>query len=724
MTRLVVLDPERFIPTGLIKPLDIDTGFLSTDVISVALPAFPLPSITTAQSFIDFTSNPDGFFDVGPTDSIAFSQTTVPLINGDSELRFPRSLLTTIDKTAVTGVKFRIEATNTCNFQVMSIRLLSADWTLAPLDMNTLYNRTVRPVSLTGTPGAAMTFPTSALTPGDYPILWRSAEPTGPLDPTPVNVDMGASFYSGSLTETTTADPNPTQNSISLYFRERLTSYLTQLDLDATYTMATLDALGRQPDYGTSGLEPREQSTLDTLTQADMNFLPQTDLEGQPDTTNNSWLRVKLAWSVDDASIDIRDTENNGYTFGDLILDANQHYYWRIELEDDKLRVRLYKMDHLGNIDLASLAFDSGTIKDDAVAIRRQGRFGWYANLLDGDAYISNIRPRGTSFAEYRSAPFQSITPVDGASLFVGGTINHELYDGINASYWGGTIELDPNKSVTGKAIKVSALDNKPLQGVMTNELEFDDFEETTIDLNIWFPKVAVDAGARLEAFLLGENIRLVPLHVGITKTDQWSSLHFNLTEGRDIQPGRYRLVLLQTVASIPTIWWLDQISIRTRVTKWSARPHQGGAWGFTDPGWTPFRDTVNKIHGGVIFAERGNSLQIRGEARRQGARIQTIKATPKYVELGRFVWAEDKAAQIYGMPTVSFTTTTSGTTVTVDGGASTGAILYQWDFGDGARDFGVTSSNTYLPGSYPITLTIVDAQGQRISSTQTVTIT
>lgn len=738
MTRLVVLDPERFLPARPIEPLDIGTGFTDSDVISVALPDFPLDSVTLAKSFIDFTSNPEAQFDLGPTGSVSFSESTTTLVNGDSELRFPRALLSLkqsgallpseitipsldtfgseaprplIDMTQVTAVRFRITTTDSCTVKIMAIRLLSADWKLAPLDINTLYDRAEHPVSLTGSPTEEIAFPA---TPTQFPVLWRSDEPTGPLDPTPVNLDVSVNFVSGSFAETTTG-VYPLQNSFSLYFREQQASYLTQLDLDGTFTQADLDLLGHQPDYGRASFDQRQQSSLEPLTQGDLNFSKQFDLERQPDNTNTVWLKMTFSWGTDSASIDIRDTENNGYTLSVPSLDANEYYYLLSELRDDELQVRIYQASYLG--DIGALVFDTGVIRDDTLMVRRQGRFGWTASLLDGDAFIYNVRTRGASFAEYRSAPFQSATPVSGANLFIGGTLYRELYDGISKSPWGGQIDLDPNKAASGKAIKVTNLKTLPLQGVTTNEIEYDDFEETIIDFNMWFPKASLDAGAKLEAFLLGENIRLVPLHLGKIKTDQWFPVHLNLTEGRYVQTGKYRLVLLQTVANVPTVWWLDQISIRTRVTRWDARSHQGGAWGMDDPGWTPFLETVNSTNSGVVFAERGSSLQIRGAARRQGARIGSIKATPHYAELGNFVWQEDKDAQVYTTPTASISYVQTGSSF-VFTGASPTAVLYRWDFGNGVEDYGVTVNQTFAYiGQHSVTLTTMDAQGQQLST-------
>lgn len=893
MTRLVVLDPVRFLPAG-IEPIDIDTDFKDTDVISVALPSFPLANVTQASSFIYFTSHPEGDFDTGPTDSVAFNLSTVPLIAGDSELRFPRSLLTTIDKKKVTGIRFRIQATGSCTVKVAAVRLLSTDWVYAPIDMDTLWNRLERPVSLTAAPATASAFPAgttaptgsvarggsletaadldrysvvrstvilstsehtdgissarvtmtsgntstpgqligepdinadeSATTnivgvpvlynytytvkgkvkgpagrnvtagfraftkdgvfagqpagsivvmdgtwkdvsytvdlkaldatfgragvtmnlfgadteqfyvdelelsyaPADWPVIYKADIPAGSADPMPIDVSVTSLFQAGSLTNTvpgTTEADLGKQNEIALYFREQPADYFTQLDLDASFTQAGLNALGHQPEYGVAAYTGRTQSNLDTYTQSQLDFFTQFDTERVIDTTSSVWLKVHLRWDSSGASLSIRDTEDQGYTFPDLELAAHLFYVLWVDLEEDTIRVRIYEANNLGDIAWNALIFDTGTIIDKMLMARRSGRFGWWARFQDGDAYIANIRPRGVNYAEYRSAPFESFTPVVGANLIVGGTIDKELYDGVSPSPWGGRLDLDPNKSSSGEAIKVTNVTNSPLQGLMTNELRFDDFDEMTIDLKVWFPKAALDVGAKLEAFLLGENIRLIPLHIPNLKSDQWHKLRFYLTEGKKIQTGAYRLILIQTVADVPTIWWVDEISIRTRVTSWAGRAHQGGAWGMERGDWVPFRDTVNKANDGILFADRSNHMQLRGQARRQDARISEIKATPKYAELGRFLWDEDRV--VYSAPTANIASLTpSDLTVACAATLNSSIAIYQWDFSDGTRAFGPTVDHTFLAsGTYDVTLTVVNVHGTSNFITQTVTV-
>ncbi|GAA2726849.1 LamG-like jellyroll fold domain-containing protein [Cellulomonas aerilata] len=79
--------------------------------------------------------------------------------------------------------------------------------------------------------------------------------------------------------------------------------------------------------------------------------------------------------------------------------------------------------------------------------------------------------------------------------------------------------------------------------------------------------------------------------------------------------------------------------------------------------------------------------------------------------------------------PTASFTATTDGLAVTVDGSASSdpdGAVAsYAWDFGDGTTATGPTASHTYAaPGTYTVGLRVTDDAAAAASTTQPVTVT
>jgi PKD repeat protein len=74
---------------------------------------------------------------------------------------------------------------------------------------------------------------------------------------------------------------------------------------------------------------------------------------------------------------------------------------------------------------------------------------------------------------------------------------------------------------------------------------------------------------------------------------------------------------------------------------------------------------------------------------------------------------------------TINPSTPSEGQTILFDASTSQGSIVrYEWNFGDGNRDSGRTADHSYaLPGTYVVTLTVVDDYGRSASRSQTITV-
>lgn len=686
-------------------PVDIVMGFDPTDVISVALPAYPNASINAALSYLVLGD------ENARTVNLPFSATTTALVAGDSELTWPLSLAqaSNVDLTAITRVEFIIRGTASATFRASAIRVIASGWTVAAIDMDTRYGRLRRTPSRNGaTPVPAFT----------QPILWRSDDPSGSDDPRPIDANMGVIFNPGTISTT---------NSITLYFREVTEDFLTQLDIDGE-TMATLGA-GIQPDLGAAAYNPRPQTEIESYDQDELLGEQQTTLERTPDYLSASWIQFKLTWTATGGSIAITDTEGNGYTRSFTTpLTNNQVYVFYTFLEENRVRAAIYPIDGNGNVQ--SLFFDTFAIIDDSAYKRRKGRFGWTASLLDGNAWIDSITARRLVYGEYRSLPFESVTPVIGAELFVSGSPNVEHYEFLTPGPYNAatnaTLDKDTAKSTSGESWRVTDYGNAPSQGVQTNTFALTDFEDSEIQFDLYYPTEPTLNGVSLSAVLFNESLHLsVPLLLPQINPDHWQRIRILFPFGDTVLTGTYRFAIFQN-GSFPSTWWIDNISIFSRTLAWEGRATIDDPWTTPDDErWTPFRNILNRDNGGVIFPERGTQLQVRSKALRQGAIISRVQFRPSYAQLGRFVTGTPRTTDItpsftnvdLGSQTVRFTDTSTHD-------SNTTIVNAEWSFGDGNEGIGSVVLHQYATaGSYPVTLTVTDSAGRHESTSTTVAV-
>lgn len=706
------------------NPIDI-SGFATTDVISLALPSFPMASITQASSFVDFTSNSAGdFTDLANLDSVALSSSTVILGAGNSQFRFPISLLTHIETSNITGVRLRVQATGNCVFRCLAIRAIAADWVFAPMDMNTLYKRLSRPVALNGDAAAASAFPGS-----NWPIVWRSDTPPGIADPRPIDLKVSMVFSSGSKLDTGASDvamlfreiglDENTQNDMTgVYTQDDLNKYGTELETDGSvviWTAGTLPGKRVQPDFGRSLYRPRIQSDVDTWTQADLDADTQFMIEHKEDTVTSAYLEVKLVWTNAAATLTILNADGVVYTFSGITLIGGTDYTLNVDLVAESLRARLYALDAKGYV--VSLVFDSTAIVDDALVHRHKGRFGWHANLLDGDAYVKAVRLRSANFSEFVSLPHTSETPVKGAQLVTHSSPNIDLITNFGPVN-GAVLTLAPTTSP--RAYKVLIDGQQPLQGVRSGRMYIDNLIETEVNFDVNYPAYKLASGSRLVAILIGEFNRVIELPIPPLRGSHWEHVSFSLASFADrYQTGYYDFFIFQTGLT-RTTWFIDNLRCTTRALSWDGRGQHTDAWGMSEPDWLPFLNTVDDPQGALVFAPRGDGMQIRARALKQNSTISNITVLPKYAELGNFVWPDASTTintprLAEGTPDVSFTTTpqgapfdyTAGTTVytttatftaintlitftpTIVLPAGLTALECRWDFGDGEIAYG-----------------------------------
>jgi hypothetical protein len=674
-------------------PVDILNDFDGTDFFTVAFPNFPAASINLATSTIKLY---DGN---GNSRSVALNTSSPAMAAGDTEFRTTLATLRTglTDFSKITKVEFNFVATAVVTVRVNAIRVIASDWTVAGVDMDTRYGTLRRTPARDGS--------ISALPEFTQPIMWRSDTPASSNDPRPIDAEVATLFTTGSNIQT---------NSFTLYFREATMDFLTQLDLNGE-TQAMLDG-HEQPDLGDARFNSRFQSDLDPFSQSQLDTISQSDLERTADFLSASWIQFTCQWApvASPSTVTITDTEGNGYNFA-ITLSANTSYIFFASVKENTVRATIYNLDASGNV--GSQVFDSSQIIDDTAFKRRRGRFGWYASLRDGDARINSIEARTLSFAEYRSSPLKSITPVDGAELFVSTSPNIEQFSyftpGPYNTATGSAVSRDTARSTSGESWKVTSYGSVYYQGLASNPVSITDLENTEIQFDLFYPADAVLNGITLNASLQGvSDLRTIPLLMPTIIPDQWQRIRILLPTSQATLTGSYKFLLFQTGLS-QSSWWVDGATIFSRSVAWDGRSIVDDPWGANDARWTPFRNTLSRSNGGILFPNRGRELQVRGRALRQDASISRVQFTPKYSELGRFI-TDQSSAKI--TPTASFTTTALGggrirftnTSTDTDGYVA----LAQWNFGDGAAAVGNVVEHVYLSGSYTATLTAIDNNG------------
>lgn len=640
------------------RPVDILTGFSSTDFISMGLKEFSIEGINPTLSFIDFTSNAEGNFTEGPTISVPFSASENTLVTGSCEFRVQRALFESnplVDLERITGVRFRISSSSTAKVVFLGLRLLDEKWQQGPLDYDNWNGRWSNTVPTNGNAETPPTF--------GQPILWRSDDPPGEDDPMPIDTQFGVYFYTGSQEH---------NNTFSLFLREVSKAFLTQLDLDGT-AMSSLDGKP-QPDLGVSEYGPRLMTDMDRFEMEQLDTMDMFDIERVPDPVFTGWIQFSLQWGHTNV-LTVTNSSNPGYIFNNVPnLTSNTHYLLVCTLEGTQARAQIYEVNGTTFVINPSVVFDTTLISDDNLFKRRKGRVGWQAVFGDNDAYISHIRTRHATFAEYVSSPLSSLTPVKGAKLFVNYTQNTELWEGFDPgpenTKSGSSLTRDTARSTTGESYRIDNY-GAANQGFESNVLNFTDFTQAEISFDLWYPSSLLQ-----EAISKGETpgltLQLKGLYENPTFSlvfpkiipDQWQHVSGIDLVNYDLnQTGKYALLIVQPSASAGS-WWIDNIKVFQRAIQWSARSVVSDPWESNYAPWTDFRDLVNSQNSGILFNVKGKDLQMRARALRQDANIVSApKLVPTYAELGRLVWPEN-ALKGLTPPTANFSTPTPVTTI------------------------------------------------------------
>ncbi len=468
------------------RPIDLLTGFSGTDILTFALPSFPLSVVNTVQSTIEITSDPLGHCsNTKLTATVNLQQSLHALVEGNSQFSIERSALqqNEINLEAITGVRFKIVCNTgkTGTVEIMGLKLILGPgegrkgWVIPSVDYDNWNGMLRKPSPLNGntTNGAVL----------EQGTLWHSAPLPGYNDPIPVDTEFGITFNPGSQEK---------ENEVTLYARQESEVFQTQLDLIGV-TQSQLDG-HPQPDLGTDEYLPRTVGELDKQEMMRLDHLEtMEDLERIPveNPVEQSWVYFNLKWGEGQTKLIMSNSTSVGYVFPKVPALKNHTEYLAIcSLEDSSAQVQIFELNADKSVNQEPV-FDSTLIEDDSVFRRRKGRVGWQARLGDADAYINSIRPRSVVYAEYRSAPLTSFTPVDGAQLFASFSGNEELWNkGFEASPEGTaavSLSRDAVRTLSGESFRVDTNGTEANVGISTDLIEFIDFTQAEIRFSIWF---------------------------------------------------------------------------------------------------------------------------------------------------------------------------------------------------------------------------------------------
>ncbi|HEY5446935.1 MAG TPA: hypothetical protein VIJ87_21220, partial [Pyrinomonadaceae bacterium] len=311
-------------------------------------------------------------------------------------------------------------------------------------------------------------------------------------------------------------------------------------------------------------------------------------------------------------------------------LTANTSYTFRIDVIDSTVTLKIFEIEPNGAIDVSSPVFDSTGVRNDFLFKRRRGRVGWQIDLHDTDAYVDSVRSRGMMYGEVMTNSFESFTPVVGARIYSGSTPDQTIIPNTSAAF-GSEIFADTRvtRSADG-SVRVAAT---PGQGLWTDFHTFEDFNNTEIFFDLY---TATGGANNFLPGLLNERGMLIPLVMTRGVDNRWQTFRVYASGASNQMSGKYRFVLMQMNGDFT--WWVDNLYFMERSVAYSGRSEALDPWGRGGNNWIDFRSLVNNDNG-VLFGTRGNFIQIRAQALKQGINIDKIYVKPQYAQLGRFVW-------------------------------------------------------------------------------------
>ncbi|MEM3117002.1 MAG: hypothetical protein QW136_01180 [Nitrososphaerales archaeon] len=507
---------------------DIDVTFVSRlphsnidisdlDRISLVMPDYN--SFTADQSYIQFSSHPEGSFDGSDSawlsDLVYFNES----IDSMPHLLWPISTFTSgagsaFDLKRINGVRIRLRKTSAApsnqKITLMALRAIATSWQEAMIDYDTRWQVIYRPVTLDGTAKTGLILDEFQFIRGDG----------GKDDPYFPEGDFTVVFHPGGSTSPPDAQP-PNYNYISLLLREN-------------------------KDVGAG---------------------------------TGSEIHVRLLWNSSDTKIEAQRVDTTGGSPGTqngttlhtqtfpVALDPEYAHAWVVRLRGKTIEMWLYAL--FANRSIAYIVFSADPINDNNF-IFRNGRVGFTTFLRNRDAFIDTLLHVPTSYALLRTKIYKTRTPVDGIILSTISAPDANLFTNMS-----GDVFIDQTKTKSGLG------SYRTTQGVQTNQFIAEDWLNTYLQVSMWVSANVTPRNQPVIYILSGTGTKYY-LKVPILRPNQWNDLFFDLGLFRNLTTGLpYSIVFEPAPGADKPLghFWIDDIIIGRRKVQWSGRANRNAVF-------------------------------------------------------------------------------------------------------------------------------------------------
>lgn len=608
-------------------------------------------------------------------------------------------------------------------FYAAGLRLVDKEWQYPGVDYDNINNvwRKTMPLDLSS--GAY----TKSKLFGSLPVLWRSTYPWSEIEtPRPIDSSLSATFYTGELSE---------ENALSIFMRGQLkNAFITQGTLNELEQKEIENKWSEQPQRGFVSSKLRPLSSVEEMKISELEERTIKSLETEAVSTGTSWIECVLNWGAHN-KLSINATNGpSGINIGNFnlsMLASKTTYALIIVLKDTTISVEIYKVNSATKALEKTPIFKTGLITNNLLE-REKGQLGWQAIINDPNSFVGNIQSRELLFAEYRSLPFKSYTPVAGANLYAASSPPIEKFSEFYTENNYTEIINDSSQTVSGRSKRIVFKAGSP-GAFSTKPFELDNIGSAYVRFYLWLPNgfngdLKVSLITNEKAFLNPESTEWgtieVPLTLPALKYGSWQRISIPLTKLTALY-GEYELLFYLEHEYVGNIW-IDKIEIYENSIAWSARSIADNPWRSNYAPWTSFGDTSE---GSAIaqFGKRGKELQIRAKALHQDARIESSpKVEPVYAQLGNFAWGEKELPA--SLPKAKFKGTRAGTELKVTGESTAVSseqpiISWQWVWGDGTESYGDTIKTHIYADTKPYEVTLIIRDTYGFSSMVTVSV-